>query len=489
MEAPDHWIWENLPEGCWDPTFDSPCEFFEIERRPDLSLWATGTAYSLPSRHKQDLQESVAGPIIDGEVLELEKHGQMTVTCHGAQCLGENRHISRGEPDRFTQKWKCPELESVFRDAEPTHAIDWVLNLRSHHLFPQFTESDLDNVYTRRRSGIDWKSPGSPAPNSSRDHFSISLQVADDEYLVNVGKTNGGPEKWSPGFVEYVDPVPDEAVRRLIRQSLSFTLGGELILIGTTWFDEDGHVVRTHHRAPTFARVTGATKAGRNPMTNISDQGSWQDATWLDEGKIQNITQHLINADDTLCLDDLRRFYFLARRTVMDVGPVMYGSCFEYIRDCIEPNLSTTLLDKKDYRETVRPTLEETLQDVVEEEMLTPGATINDLLHKFSYFHKTSLVAQARELMNHLDLEFGEVEEAALSERNHPAHGRTYNGEKYQVLIRHCRAFQSLLNRLILASTEAAETYIDYSTDNFPERSIEQPLGGPNDDGKPAVLT
>jgi len=41
-----------------------------------------------------------------------------------------------------------------------------------------------------------------------------------------------------------------------------------------------------------------------------------------------------------------------------------------------------------------------------------------------------------------------------------------------------------LLNRLLLKLLEYDGIYVDYSTDSFPVRNINEPLGGPNNDRK-----
>ncbi|QDG52069.1 hypothetical protein FIV42_15355 [Persicimonas caeni] len=486
---PDEWKWEKLPSEICRPEFESPCDFFEIERRSDFSLWACGTSYDPPPRddEEEDGKSRVPGQRIEGETLEFKELSECAVTCYNSLRLDKERQSSCGEPNQVTEKWRCAALERVLRDDEPVHAIDWVLNLRHELIFPRATDADTDVSHKRRREGIEWERMRS-RNQDGLDHLSLSLVVNESEYEVNVGCTTGGPQKWLPGFVEYAGAVPSAEERRLIRQSLSFALGGELILVSTSWFNDDGWLIKTRHVSQTFTKVIGAVSGGTAPMTNIAGSGSWLDGNLFDEEKIRQLTQKLIDADELLCVDELKRFYFLARRTVMDVGPAVYGSSFEYIRDRIEHDLPTTLIEKKAYRETVRPALEAAVKGLVDDEFLCPGATVEDLLSKLSYFHKISLTAQSRVLMEHLGLEFGDVEKAALSERNHPAHGRTYQDEHYDTLMRHVRAFQSLINRVILAVTEGADTYIDYSTDGFPERSLEEPLGGPKGDGKPAVF-
>jgi hypothetical protein len=80
----------------------------------------------------------------------------------------------------------------------------------------------------------------------------------------------------------------------------------------------------------------------------------------------------------------------------------------------------------------------------------------------------------------------GDVEEAALYQRNRPAHGTRYEGD-YQKLAASVHALQALFSRCVLKLTGGADHYVDFSTYGFPVRPLEEPLRGPEGDGKPAI--
>jgi hypothetical protein len=93
---------------------------------------------------------------------------------------------------------------------------------------------------------------------------------------------------------------------------------------------------------------------------------------------------------------------------------------------------------------------------------------------------------QYDEFFSVLSLPVGEVEKAALQERNKPAHGHFYQDSDYQQLSITIGALYSLFNRLVIKMTDASDCYIDYSSYARPVRHIDEPLGGPEGDGKPA---
>jgi len=85
-------------------------------------------------------------------------------------------------------------------------------------------------------------------------------------------------------------------------------------------------------------------------------------------------------------------------------------------------------------------------------------------------------------------LKTGEVEQEALKERNNPAHGNRYLPNQYPGLSIITDALYTLFNRIVLKLTDAADCYIDYSSYGHPVRGIDEPLGGPEGDGRAAII-
>lgn len=218
-------------------------------------------------------------------------------------------------------------------------------------------------------------------------------------------------------------------------------------------------------------------------MTLLGDETG----NFLDKDRLQSLVQGLLDASPLMDLEGLRRFYFLARHGMLDVRPALYGANIEYIRDRLKGDLPSTLIEKKAYNSKYKKLFETYIRDSVDEADLSVGASIEHLIAKLSYFHQTSLSAQMNALLKYLNLNHGDVEKFAIEERNHVAHGRPYESNEYLTLIRHIRALQALNNRIILAITKGGDMYIDYSTDGFPARPLMEGLGGPANDGKPAI--
>lgn len=76
-----------------------------------------------------------------------------------------------------------------------------------------------------------------------------------------------------------------------------------------------------------------------------------------------------------------------------------------------------------------------------------------------------------------LGLKTGKVEREAIEARNRMVHGNLgfKELEKFVIIT---DAYQTLFNRVLLKILNYEDCYIDRSTLNYPERRIEEPLGG-----------
>lgn len=87
-----------------------------------------------------------------------------------------------------------------------------------------------------------------------------------------------------------------------------------------------------------------------------------------------------------------------------------------------------------------------------------------------------------------LSLPIGEVEKSIFRLRGRFAHGYICKNSEAEKLIVACRAYRTLINRVILKIIGYDGEYVDYSTQGFPFRKIDVPLGGPRGDGRAIVF-
>lgn len=485
MNEPAFWMWEDLTTEIFRPCFDSDFTSFTLERRADLSLSIVGKAYGGTVRD-QRLQDHVPGTPVERCELQFEglTHIGLSAVASDSVSLGHVSNSTATEPTVHTGRWVMPEFEVRYSSNEPSTLMEWVLNADFLAMLPESTVVRRQDTYTRQQGALEWSAQGGGS-SDRYDHLCLPLAVGEQELTVRVGKASGGPTEYKPGFILYENACPDVETRRLVRRALSLALGCRLFPVGHATFDDDGRRILARFLSVNLGTLTQTMRCGTDPMTDLRD-GPGHRSAWLSADKVQGLVQGLLDADGVLGLDGLSGFYFQARRSVLDIRALLWGSTIEYIRDRLLDSSSNVLIDKTAYKRRIRPALKEALKGLINEEDLQNGAQVEDLLGKFNYFHTMTLADQARQLMRQQNLEFGDVELAALRERNTPAHGRTYENDAYPNLLRHVRASQALTNRLILSALASPpSTYIDYSTNQFPERQLRSALGGPNGDGEP----
>lgn len=475
----EYWEWEVIPFDKLSPVFESQLESFRIFRTSDLRLKLEGEVFA--NVRPRSFEAHTPGQTLLGDDLEFRSESNEKVSCNNCLREGSSTDVKQGLPTRSWDVWGVNRVE-VLTDASPSHLVEWVLNMNfSGLILPNFTEVVSKQFHGRKRPNHDSELNPNLSFQSTRDHVAINVHCDGVNYELNVGKSQYGPKDWLPGFIEYPNGVPPEGVRDVIRIALSFALGCELFLLGNVSLNTNGGRIHSTHHSVRLEEVMVARNAQAAPMTTLHNGGL------LAASRLQTLVQGILDSDALLDLEGLRRFYFLARHSMLDIRPALYGANVEYIRDRIKGALPSTLIEKKAYKNKYKQLFESFIRESVDEADLSVGASIEDLIAKLSYFHQTSLSAQTNALLKHLNLNHGEVEQFAMKERNHVAHGRPYESDEYLTLIRHVRALQALNNRIILAITKGGDTYIDYSADGFPLRLLAEALGGPKGDGKAAT--
>jgi hypothetical protein len=122
------------------------------------------------------------------------------------------------------------------------------------------------------------------------------------------------------------------------------------------------------------------------------------------------------------------------------------------------------------------------------EPMLQNSSEMQILRNKLEQLNIKSSNMKYNDFFKLISLKIGEVEQKALRERNKPAHGNRYLVHQYRGLSITTDALYTLFNRIVLKLTNAADCYIDYSTYGYPVRYIDEPLGGPEGDGRAAIV-
>lgn len=82
--------------------------------------------------------------------------------------------------------------------------------------------------------------------------------------------------------------------------------------------------------------------------------------------------------------------------------------------------------------------------------------------------------------LEELGLPIGPTERSALRARNSMAHGSSalLDESRYQEMINDTLSYRTLFNRILLKILGYNGDYVDYSAKGWPERPLDEPLGG-----------
>jgi|GEM_PF-2293857 len=412
-------------------------------------------------------------------------------------------HPFETEINSFSIQAKADELEVVQCELPIVTHIEWIVNFSiNDYTFTRNTQRKQSIVFTRERSGGDrlQRNLSCNDRRGSLDHFGCECTVGDKRWLLLVGQV---PEEissteYKPGFIEFYnlnDCIPSEDTKRIILTALSFTLGRQIASVGSTSLAEDGDRVSYSTKTVRLPGEQSAYRQPSHPPTQLSTQLSLPDYEhlegFLDEKKVSKIISAVATKMEELNLEYPLFLVWLGQNSPIEVRAAHLGAAIESLRDSYcENNLTTNLLPTNVWKEIMKPLLIEAFDNAHKklEENLQISSEVKILKNKLSQLNDKSSNMKYDEFFELISLKNGNVEKAALRERNKPAHGTRYLPKQYRGLSITTDALYTLFNRIVLKLTDASDYYIDYSTYGHPVRHIDEPLGGPEGDGKPAIV-
>jgi hypothetical protein len=216
----------------------------------------------------------------------------------------------------------------------------------------------------------------------------------------------------------------------------------------------------------------------------------------LDEEKVSTVISAVATKMEELKLEYPLFLVWLAQNSPLDVRAAHLGAAIESLRSSYctgESVLQTTHLPKKAWK-AIRKALLSAF-DIATTNLDTDIRESDSVLRQKQRLEKTlnelnnkSSNMKYPEFFDSISLNVGEVEWRSLKQRNRPAHGSGYLFHEYPGLSITTDALYTLFNRIVLKLTNAADCYIDYSTYGHPVRDINEPLGGPEGDGRAAIV-
>jgi hypothetical protein len=98
------------------------------------------------------------------------------------------------------------------------------------------------------------------------------------------------------------------------------------------------------------------------------------------------------------------------------------------------------------------------------------------LRNKVSNLNSLSAEPLMELVCSKIGINLGEPEKAAWGRRNRAAHGSRISSEEYVQVVRDIKLLKIVLNRMLIAMTNANGSYIDYYSKDHPVRNISEPV-------------
>lgn len=473
-----------------------PCiEKVELSRGSDLKLLALGNGngdfdFSQDNRINK-LRPGEFLPYLEDTFGNTE-FGEL-VRLKGVSLRSSNSNLSE---QKVFLNAEVNEAEVINCEAPITTHVEWIVNfsLKPYILSRATTRKQYD-TFTRQRSERD-----KIERNSSRkermtfDHFCCDCIVDGKNWSLVVGKVTEkvADPKCLPGFIEFSDInncLPSENTKQIILASLSFTIGRQVVSAGSTSLAEGGDRVSYTVKKVYLLGQENAYKQPSMPPTPLDPT---LQQNFVDENKVSSIVNAVAAKMKDLNMEYPLFLLWLGQVSPLDVRAAHLGAAIESLRDsyCVSCKLDTTLLPKNVWKTAIEEPLLKTFDDVTAnlDESIKESAEIKILRNKLGNLNDKSSNMKYDEFFDLISLKIGKVENAGLKERNRAAHGSPYSSAQYPGLVMTTNALYTLFNRIVLKLTNAADCYIDYSTDGYPVRDIDHPLGGPDGDGCPAKM-
>lgn len=490
------WLeWDCIPDSLnfkvtQHGSFPSCIEKVELSRGSDLKLLALGKGngdfdFSQDYRIK-NLRPGEFLPYLE-DTLGNTEFGELV------RLKGVSIHSSNSKLLELKLFAEVNEVEVINCDAPITTHVEGIINfLLKPYIFSRATKREQYDTFTRKRSERD-KIERSSRKTTHRtlDHFCCDCTVEGKNWSLVVGKVTEkvSDPKTLPGFIEFSDInncLPSENTKQIILASLSFTIGRQVVSAGSTSLAEGGDRV-----SYTVKKVCllGQENAYNQPSMPPTPLDHTLKQSFVDENKVSSIVNAVAAKMKDLNMEYPLFLLWLGQVSPLDVRAAHLGAAIESLRDSYY-NLETTLLPKNVWKTAIKEPLLKTFDDVTAnlDEAIKKCVAINILRNKLGSLNDKSSNLKYDEFFDLISLKIGEVEKAALRERNRPAHGSRYSSNQYPGLVMTTNALYTLFNRIVLKLTNAADCYFDYSTYGYPVRDIDRPLGGTDGDGCPAKM-
>lgn len=445
----------------------------------DFTMEGDGAPFMSPSPHANVRSgELLSGEDITATPSSIPKSAKITlhsVHAGSRSICGDGKFTIQGILSGITCERNNPE--SVRR------VIEYCVSGPDLDFSTQSTAREFSTTSTVTRTVSESPTPDFWAYKFPLQHRSMSrdsFYVANSSFEVLAARA---PENLAPKWLKPISiqfgPQPlatDADYRARVLESLSFALGRRLISIGHTFLDKDHYPIKQKSVRP-YSDNLKHECAARSiaPCHKEWDHGSFSEA------RISQIAELYLKARSNLSLNDVLWDVWIARSFPWGMNLVAYSGALEQLAKAW---LSTdenrgAYVPHEEYKQNIGVAILELIKTLPNSDSWKPIA------NKLKNANSIGSADRVKKFLDGIHLPIGEVEKNVLIARNRFAHGGASASFGKEIFLSvTTKAYETLISRAILKTIGYSGTYVDYSTYEFPERDLDQPLGGPEGDGK-----
>lgn len=374
----------------------------------------------------------------------------------------------------------------TYSEKESTCRVDWFLNGPNDRLiFPRATKRRFDWTFNREREGLDNSSvqmaPPVPPGRSSLDWFLVdagSFKCA----LFRV-QDGYGPAWGRPVGIEYRSAwggIPDTETRRKVQEFLSFLMGRQMLQVGHSTYTKEGWAVEQGAMNPWWQNQTRSACA-RTAMNPVLVHPNLAGARQLEKICADLLPVYLEKAESDGLAQALD-YVWWARMVPNGPDITLYHAAVEHLTGkALKGDGKKVYLPKPDFDarfSTVKETIEKAFEGIAGDTKANPHHR-SQIVGKMEHAFEKGAAQILKEGFAALALPIGTAEKKLFGSRHPFAHGRgtiTSADEEKRVVAQ--RAYETIINRVMLKVMRYEGEYLDLTTQAFETRPLENGLAG-----------
>jgi hypothetical protein len=413
-------------------------------------------------------------------------------TFHDCVVAGQqSSQHSRENPELelFQGEVAVHEVERVmdYGDGNPRELswfTEWFLNGPDEHFFyTRRTKRRLAGTYERERLDVDVPvinvpSQGMEAPGWL-DHVLVDGETA--SFVVTAVPRDVGPG-WSRNVgIEYhvAWGVPDQNTREAIAEIVSFVMGRQLLFVGSSSYDQTALPLTCTARSPWGDNATALCASSEHSPVQCAELRA-NEPTVVPEGcesTLQQLVPGYLEKRLLHRFKDAMWRYWLSFLVPFEAQIPAIATAVEILADGWYRSTGSpsqgTYMEPTEFQDLVGPELQQLASK------LSPQVYGDRMLRRITHAYEVGANQRVPFFLEELKLPIGQLEKRALRERNAAVHGGSYSSEEgYKALARQIWVYQTLFHRIVLKLLHFQGKYVDRATEGWPERSLDEPIGG-----------